>query len=557
MRKHLSLFLLGTACMSFSALHAQNWVNGGNTLSANGTLGLNSNYSLIFETNNTERGRITNGGRWGIGSTGTSSRFTINSVSGESPFRTQIAGSTKFIVNSNGSSSIGSGTAGPTNGLYVAGSVGIGTATPAYKLQVIGNASISSSLYVGSGGIYGYGGTTNTLGVYGSGSSYGVYGTSPGTGVYGNSSNYGYGVYGNSNYTGVYANGTSYGILSYSNSSSGIGVYGSGSYGLYGSGGAYGLYGNGGSIGVYGTGPTYAVYGYSGGSGRGVYGYSVNGIGGYFYSANYYGLWAATGRSDNYYAAVFDGNTYCYNSYLTSDKSLKQNVEEFGDALSIINKLKPRNYEFRHDGKFAALNLPTGRHYGLIAQELEEVLPNLVKESPHQLNNFKPEPILPTPENGNLPTVTPVQKSTEGTTQQGEVLNIKAVNYTELIPILVKGMQELSQENKNMREELNELKLLMLKVTGQSISTGAGTLLQNVPNPAKSSTNITYSIPDGLSNRAQLLVTDALGRQIKVVQLTTSGSLNLDVSSLASGVYNYSLLVNNKIVETRKLTVLR
>lgn len=51
--------------------------------------------------------------------------------------------------------------------------------------------------------------------------------------------------------------------------------------------------------------------------------------------------------------------------------------------MSIINKLKPKNYEFRNDGKYAAMNLPKGNHYGLIAQELEEVLPNLVAYAPH------------------------------------------------------------------------------------------------------------------------------------------------------------------------------
>ncbi|MEJ7676440.1 MAG: tail fiber domain-containing protein [Segetibacter sp.] len=48
--------------------------------------------------------------------------------------------------------------------------------------------------------------------------------------------------------------------------------------------------------------------------------------------------------------------------------------------MSIIKQLKPRNYEFINDQKYASLNLPKGNHYGLIAQDLEEVLPALVKE---------------------------------------------------------------------------------------------------------------------------------------------------------------------------------
>ncbi len=48
-------------------LFAQNWVNGGNSFAANGKLGTNDNFSLVFETNNVERGRLTNTGSWGIG----------------------------------------------------------------------------------------------------------------------------------------------------------------------------------------------------------------------------------------------------------------------------------------------------------------------------------------------------------------------------------------------------------------------------------------------------------------------------------------------------------
>jgi len=41
---------------------AQNWVNGGNSLTANGTLGTKSNFSLSFQTNNAERGGLTKTG---------------------------------------------------------------------------------------------------------------------------------------------------------------------------------------------------------------------------------------------------------------------------------------------------------------------------------------------------------------------------------------------------------------------------------------------------------------------------------------------------------------
>lgn len=528
------IFLSITTLFFLTVLvNAQNsspyWSLAGNSnASSSSKLGTTNGINLRFYTNNSERARVTTSGLFGIGTTSPTDKLHVNSASGTNPFRAQVAGSTKFLVHSNGN-------------------VGIGTISPSYKLHVAGNASISGGLYVGSGGIYGYGGSTNSLGVYGSGSSWGVYGTSPGIGVYGNSTASSYGVYGNSDYLGVYGNGTSYGLYGTASTSSGWGVYGSGSYGVYGSGSAYGVYASGGSIGVYGTGPTYGVYGFSS-SARGVYGYSTNGIGGYFYSANSYGLWAATGRSDNYYAAVFDGNTYCYNSYLTSDKNLKQNVEEFSNALSIINKLKPKNYEFRHDGKFAALNLPVGRHYGLLAQELEEVLPNLVKEAPHQLNDLKPQAVEPTPNDGKMPTVTPVQNAVKG-----ETINIKAVNYTELIPILVKAIQEQSAK-------IEELTILVAKLSQNTRSQPGvkffGSLHEATPNPANNSSRITYSIPANTS-RAELIINNAEGQKVKQIQLNKSGLVDINTSSLSSGTYFYSLIVDGRSVDTKKMVIAR
>ncbi len=43
--------------------------------------------------------------------------------------------------------------------------------------------------------------------------------------------------------------------------------------------------------------------------------------------------------------------------------------------MSVINKLQPKEYEYRHDGNLQLMNLPQGKQYGLIAQDVEQVLP--------------------------------------------------------------------------------------------------------------------------------------------------------------------------------------
>ncbi len=74
-------------------------------------------------------------------------------------------------------------------------------------------------------------------------------------------------------------------------------------------------------------------------------------------------------------------------------------------------------------------------------------------------------------------------------------------------------------------------------------------LYQNSPNPFGSGTTIKYFVPDNAN--VQLVFYDEFGNQIKVFKIEESGmgQLNIDASNLASGVYSYSLLVNNKLID--------
>ncbi|WP_026259885.1 tail fiber domain-containing protein [Segetibacter koreensis] len=539
--KKMILFCLvvNLLLLSHTNLKAQNWVNGGNTLSANGKLGTKSNYSLIFITNNTERGRITNGGNWGFGTSSPGSKLHVNSASGASPFRASINGSTKLYVGGNGGLSIGSSSTPPSNGLYVSGNVGIGTSTPSYKLHVVGNATITNGLYVqnygtatynysGSWGTWSYGsygGTYSygpTYGVFGSGTassgSYGVYGTGGTYGVYGTGNTYG--VYGKSKYLGVYGEGDSYGLFGYSSSS--LGVYGSGqSYGVYG-------YSSGGN----GSDPYYpaGVYGYNGSYGYGVGGYGTNGSG-------------VFGYSSKYYAGYFSGNVFTTGSYLPSDRALKQDITDLTSAMDIISQLHPKSYNFRQDGNYKLMNLPLGKHYGLITEDLEQILPSLVKQTKFDtrmaLPSVKQEP-------GVTKTSAPAQAS--------ETIEFKALNYTELIPIMIKAMQEQEAKIEALTQLVNKLQNANPEATVKLSGISLG---QNVPNPLNgSSTRINYNIPTGITT-AELVFSNAAGQKIKQIQLNNSGLVDIDTSSLSAGTYFYTLYINGKSYDTKKMVINR
>ena len=243
--------------------------------------------------------------------------------------------------------------------------------------------------------------------------------------IYSSNSGLGAGVQGvGTNGDGVYGSSTGGDGVS-GISTNGPGVYGSSTYkdGVSGySSTKSGLYGYG-YNGVYGEGVNYGIIG-SSSSGVGVYGYS-----------------------NSNYAGYFVGSVFSSGQYLGSDEKLKENIKDFSSAMNIINQLHPKQYDFRHDGNYKLMNLMQGNHYGLIAQDVEKILPGLVKNSRFDLDNT------------TLSKPADIRNSLgQNGTKKGGVIDFKALNYTELIPIMIKGMQEQQTIIEELRKQMTKMK---------------------------------------------------------------------------------------------------
>lgn len=125
----------------------------------------------------------------------------------------------------------------------------------------------------------------------------------------------------------------------------------------------------------------------------------------------------------------------------TSDRNLKENIKPLENGIETIMQLRPTTYNFRGDGEYKGLSLSRGLHYGLIAQEVEEVLPSLVKDNKHTyLGNA----------DGAGPN-NPDEKS------EVKTMDYKTMNYTELIPVLIKAVQEQQEEIEKLKAQLKAL----------------------------------------------------------------------------------------------------
>jgi hypothetical protein len=81
-------------------------------------------------------------------------------------------------------------------------------------------------------------------------------------------------------------------------------------------------------------------------------------------------------------------------------------------------------------------------------------------------------------------------------------------------------------------------------------------LEQNAPNPFIKATTIQYVLPQKFIS-AQIVFTDYTGKILRQVNLSGSGkgTIHINTSSLASGTYNYSLMVDGKISSTKQMVI--
>lgn len=120
-----------------------------------------------------------------------------------------------------------------------------------------------------------------------------------------------------------------------------------------------------------------------------------------------------TPASTNYPNLYIPGNIYLDGSIISpSDIYLKDNVENLSKDVSInLMKLRPVQFVFKTD----ILKSP---HYGFIAQEFEEQFPELVTA---KVDNDR--------------------------------ANLKAINYLEIIPLLVHQIQKMQKEIDNLKKK--------------------------------------------------------------------------------------------------------
>ena len=291
----------------------------------------------------------------------------------------------------------------------------------------------------------------------------------------------------------------------------------------------------------------YGVYGESvvnaAGTNIGVAGEACDGT-----IANYgvYGE-ACTSPTATNWAGYFDGKTFCTSGvWDASDANLKTNISSLENATSMLMALEPKSYEF--DPSVDALNLPNDTQYGIMAQNLETVIPHAV-----------------------IDTKTPVRYADDGSVEV-ESIEFKAVNYGQLIPLLVAGFKEQNTQSQANAQTINELKEKLVELENslavvkseyseqsvnrlpEAFSNEKVKLLQNSPNPFQNQTNIIYEVKE-----AGLIRCDIINDNGEVIETLNNNSqdageytLEWNAAGLSAGIY-FCVIRHNGEVVIRKM----
>ncbi len=133
-----------------------------------------------------------------------------------------------------------------------------------------------------------------------------------------------------------------------------------------------------------------------------------------------------------------------------------------------------------------------------------------------------------------------------------------SIAYSQFVVPLVKAVQEQQTIIEKQQQQIDELKQMILasNITAANVELGDDkniVLNQNVPNPFAQQTTIAYSVPQNAGS-AQMVFYGMDGRAMKTVQLAKGkNKLNVFASDLSSGSYTYSLIVDGKLIDTKKL----
>lgn len=241
---------------------------------------------------------------------------------------------------------------------------------------------------------------------------------------------------------------------------------------------------------------------------------------------------------DGRYAGYFDGSVYLNGNttslqlVMPSDNRLQENVMSLSNdrsesdvlerllGMNVIkyNLVKPK-YETNDEDSTVVFpdenedSYLKRNHYGLSAQELQSIYPDLVVEG-----------------------------------QDGYL----CVNYIELVPILIQSIQELKQELDEVRNGIGRTRAA---IDYSSSVSPKNFLYQSSQESYKENTIIRFKVAENIQS-ASVNIYDLRGKMLKEFPVSSgNGSISVSGYDIGEGMFLYSLIVDGQEIDTKKMII--
>jgi hypothetical protein len=217
-------------------------------------------------------------------------------------------------------------------------------------------------------------------------------------------------------------------------------------------------------------------------------------------------------------------------SVSTLDKLLTMNVIEYNIKSNLKNNRKSDAGQNTTEADTEAYKellreeqeMASRRHFGIDAEELKRIYPDLVLEG----------------QDGNL-----------------------AVNYVELVPILIRSIQELKAELDEVKGGTSSRRARSLSIEDEkstdilSPTLQGCVLYQNNPNPFKEQTVIRFKLANNVQN-ASICIFDMAGKMLKKIPISSEmDNVSVGGYELGEGMFLYSLIANGQVIATKRMVI--
>ena len=241
---------------------------------------------------------------------------------------------------------------------------------------------------------------------------------------------------------------------------------------------------------------------------------------------------------------------YYYQLHNLSDSRLKTNISSLSHSLAKIMQVNGRAYNYIDNSREMRIEplkeQNTKLTFGFIAQELMEVFPELVTEPDDFCEHYTVNYI------GMIPVLVEALKEQQvaietlqniATAQELEIIQLQKLRYS---------VMELQEVAYNCCEQYKGM--APLPVEEPQPLEGEPILYQNTPNPFTSNTEISYYLPE-LTTQAVLYIFNLQGIELQSHLLIETGlhSVTIFGSALPAGMYLYTLVVDNVIIDTKRM----